>query len=439
LAPYGDGVTLEGTLAPPRPLQVEAKYKKIQESNPEGVTEVLVRYTYPDMWGFAEARAVFDADEHFPLVDGRVVSVLDLFRGMQVQLSRGRIGSILGNPERRYEIPVPPLPEQHGLHSSRVIGLVKHIADEIVKFRWANQMVQVTPGHVVWSADRRGWVGAHELAPGELIRVAGNSVAPVEGLRHVPGHIEVFGIEVEYFHNYFVGTGANAMLVHNGPEKVARPLEAAAANRLPNNMARVLSTEELAKVEGNIAKAVEKYGQLPEAHAVHQAVAAKAKELGFEGPIIVFENAPPNIGASMHPNGTLTIPANTWENGFSRFGTQISGEGAVAHEVAHLSRNLPEAYLHENLWKLHGTPDGWLGEAAVSRAAAESPLISTTTKQQLLQDAVQCERVADLFRQEQAMLQRMKNPLPGDDLNALNAAYQKWRSEILTPFLRTGK
>jgi hypothetical protein len=51
-------------------------------------------------------------------------------------------------------------------------------------------------------------------------------VAPVEEIRRVPGMIEVFGIEVEYFHNYFVGSGDNAMLVHNGPEKVAKPLEA---------------------------------------------------------------------------------------------------------------------------------------------------------------------------------------------------------------------
>ncbi|MBV9124913.1 MAG: hypothetical protein JO112_16285, partial [Planctomycetes bacterium] len=86
--------------------------------------------------------------------------------------------------------------------------------------------------HVVWSASRRGWVGAHELYPGEMIQVAGNVVAPVEGARRVVGRIEVFGIEVEYFHNYFVGTGDNAMLVHNGPECLVRPKDAE-GNPLP--------------------------------------------------------------------------------------------------------------------------------------------------------------------------------------------------------------
>jgi hypothetical protein len=225
LAPYGDLEALPGTLAPPTPLQIESKYQEIRDGNPEGATEVVVEYTYPDMFGFAELRAVFDADDSFQLVDGRAVSVLDLFRGMQVQMSRGRVGTIRGYPQRRYDIPVAPLPDKDGLWSSRVTGLVKHTAHEVVEFRWAGQMVRVTPGHVVWSADRRGWVGAHELLPGELIRVAGNVVAPVERVRRVPGLLEVFGIEVEYFHNYFVGSGDNAMLVHNGPEKVARPVE----------------------------------------------------------------------------------------------------------------------------------------------------------------------------------------------------------------------
>jgi hypothetical protein len=36
----------------------------------------------------------------------------------------------------------------------------------------------------------------------------------------------VFGNEVEYFHNYFVGQGDNAPLVHNGPECVVKPADA---------------------------------------------------------------------------------------------------------------------------------------------------------------------------------------------------------------------
>jgi hypothetical protein len=40
------------------------------------------------------------------------------------------------------------------------------------------------------------------------------------------GPVEVYGIEVEYFHNYFVGRGPGAVLVHNGPECVGKPARA---------------------------------------------------------------------------------------------------------------------------------------------------------------------------------------------------------------------
>jgi hypothetical protein len=231
--PDGDGAALAGTLAPPTAEQVEAKYEAIRKSNPEGVTEVVVTYTYPEPFGFAEARMVFDADECFRRADGRSVDVLDLFRGMQVRMADGGIGTIRGNPERRYETPVPPLPDRNGLWTSRVIGQVKHTGYEVIEFRWAGQTITGTPEHLIWSADRKGWVRASELRPGELVRVAGNLVAPVEwvGPRR-SDRIEVYGIEVEYFHNYFVGTGDNAMLVHNGPDCLVKPLDAATAETL---------------------------------------------------------------------------------------------------------------------------------------------------------------------------------------------------------------
>jgi hypothetical protein len=64
-----------------------------------------------------------------------------------------------------------------------------------------------------------------------------NFVLPVEsvGPRRA-GLIEVYGIEVEFFHNYFVGSGDSAMLVHNGPEYIKRPAE---ANRLLANEGKV--------------------------------------------------------------------------------------------------------------------------------------------------------------------------------------------------------
>ncbi len=227
LPPTGPGENVAGTLGPPTARQVEAKYDTIRDSNPDGVTEVVVTYTYPEMFGHAEARMVFDADEHFRLEDGSVVSVLKLSAGMRLRMADGGIGTIVEHPERRYEYPLPPMQYRSGKWSSRVIGRVKHTTHEIAEFRWAGQEVQVTPAHLVWSADRGAWVRAHELRNGELIRVSGNTAAPVEGYRLLRlGLVEVFGIEVEYFHNYFVGTGPNALLVHNGPDYIGKPATA---------------------------------------------------------------------------------------------------------------------------------------------------------------------------------------------------------------------
>jgi hypothetical protein len=41
-----------------------------------------------------------------------------------------------------------------------------------------------------------------------------------------PDQIEVLGIDVEHFHSSFVGTGDNALLVHNEPDGVVKPADA---------------------------------------------------------------------------------------------------------------------------------------------------------------------------------------------------------------------
>ncbi len=223
MRPHGE--TLKGTEAPPSPWQVEAKYEAIRNANPDGVTEVILTYTYPEPFGMAEGTMAVDADEYFRLIDGPVISVLDLFRGMTICLDDGATGTILRTPIRRYQIPLPPLKHESGMWSSRVIARVKHTSHEILEWRLADQTIRGTPGHIVWSETRKWWVRANELSPGELVRVAGLEPLPVISVGPLrTGLIEVFGIEVEYFHNYYVGRGNNAMLVHNGPPCLVKPV-----------------------------------------------------------------------------------------------------------------------------------------------------------------------------------------------------------------------
>ena len=126
---------------------------------------------------------------------------------------------------------------ENGFWVSRVTARVKHTVLQILQWHLGDLVIEGTPGHLVWSVTRRGWVRAHELQPGEFVRPVGNLVVPVESVGPLKtGLVEVYGIEVEFFHNYFVGRGENAMLVHNGPECVVKPMEAEAAEQLPESV-----------------------------------------------------------------------------------------------------------------------------------------------------------------------------------------------------------
>ncbi len=224
LPPFGEGEALAGSLAPPTPEQFRAKFEVIREGDPSKPTEAIVFYSYPEMFGHAEVQLAMPADECVRLVDGRIVGVTDLWQGMQFWMEDGSIGTVTEDRHLLYEMPDPPRPWKNGLWASRVIGNIKHFGYEVIDFRWAGQTVTVTPDHPFWSASRRGWVPVGELLVGELVRVAGNVVAPVDAIGPRRSQkIELYNVEVEYFHNYFVGRGENAVLVHNGPGYIKRP------------------------------------------------------------------------------------------------------------------------------------------------------------------------------------------------------------------------
>lgn len=237
-APMPPQQGLEGTLSPPTQEEYWAKYEAIQGNNPARPTEVVLHYTYPELFGYAEVERALPANKFFCLANGRAVRVLDIAPGQEILLNDGTIGKVTRR-EFRYDIPDAHHAVENGLWAARVVGRVKHTAFEILEWRFAGQMIEGTPDHLVWSVSRKGWIRACELIPGELVRPAGNFVLPVEsvGPRRT-GLIEVYGIEVEFFHNYFVGTGDSAMLVHNGPECLKTPAEAgisaADARRIQN-------------------------------------------------------------------------------------------------------------------------------------------------------------------------------------------------------------
>jgi hypothetical protein len=135
---------------------------------------------------------------------------------MQIILEDDFIATIRG-VRLYYEPPDPPVLMANGLWLSRVVGTIKHTAPSVLEVSWPGTTVTGTPDHPFFSVSRNAWLPAHELQVGEFLRTDNNLVAPVQSVSKPRlGSFEVFNVEVERFHTYFVGKGGAGALVHNG-------------------------------------------------------------------------------------------------------------------------------------------------------------------------------------------------------------------------------
>jgi Pretoxin HINT domain len=114
--------------------------------------------------------------------------------------------------------PPSSTPDRHGNYARRVLGTIKHKGFAVLDVTFGGQTVTTSPDHLFWSASREAWVPVGSMRPGELLRSVEGSVTPVEAIsspRH--GFIELYNMEVEELHTYFVGaSGTGSALVHNG-------------------------------------------------------------------------------------------------------------------------------------------------------------------------------------------------------------------------------
>ena len=81
-----------------------------------------------------------------------------------------------------------------------------------------------TPNHPFWVPAVNDYVALEDLEVGTVLRTYGGSEATVLGLTWKPGEVEVYDIEVEGLHNFFVrgpGSDAPGVLVHNSTRGTA--------------------------------------------------------------------------------------------------------------------------------------------------------------------------------------------------------------------------
>jgi hypothetical protein len=182
------------------------------------VTRVSVDYNFSDPFGRAEVNYCFEIGRLIPLVGGYVLPVERLQPGMQFHLDNGATATVTAVAPPKVWEPPPSEPNEDGNYLRRVIGRIKSTGFMVLDLIFGGQTVTTTPGHLFYSLDRRGWVGAADLRVGESLQNYKGERLRLDGkscIRH--GFVELYNIEVEQLHTYFVGrTPGGAALVHNG-------------------------------------------------------------------------------------------------------------------------------------------------------------------------------------------------------------------------------
>jgi hypothetical protein len=182
------------------------------------VTRVPVDYTFPEPFGHAEVSYCFEVSRLAQLESGHVVTVERLQPGMRFILDDGSVATVtaVGTPEV-WE-PPPSEPNEDGNYLRRVLGRIKRTGFVVLDLFFGDQTITTTPGHLFYSLDRKGWAGAVELRIGESLQSDKGERLRLDGksrVRH--GLIELYNVEVEQLHTYFVGRErGNSALVHNG-------------------------------------------------------------------------------------------------------------------------------------------------------------------------------------------------------------------------------
>ncbi len=189
--------------------------------------EVGLDYTYPEPFGMAEVSYILPAGRLVCLADSRRIFADQLVPGMRIVLQEKDIIATIVAVKLSHQPPDPPVQMSNGLWLSRVVGRIKHIANAVLDVTWPGTTVTGTPDHPFYSVSRQRWLPAEQLQVGEFLRTDDNLVAPVQEVsKRRFGRFEVFNVEVEHFHTYYVGKGGNGVLVHNGgcintPKQVA--------------------------------------------------------------------------------------------------------------------------------------------------------------------------------------------------------------------------
>ena len=202
---YSDGASL----LPPRPKPLPKMGR---------IYRVYVEYTFPEQFGTGKVWYCFPIGRPIVLEGGFVLPVEKLKVGNRFLMQRGVIATVtvFRSMSRSGMIRHRRSPTL-GLDYKRVIGKVEHTGNVVMDVSFLGMTVTSTPDHGYFSVTRNRYVPAAYLQVGELLQTPEGQTAKVDAVSPPRyGLVKLYNIEVQDFHNYFVGGANGAVQVHNG-------------------------------------------------------------------------------------------------------------------------------------------------------------------------------------------------------------------------------
>ena len=227
----------------PVPSDGEIVKRKPEPAKP--ITRVSVKYAIDDAFGRAEVGFCYPLGTMIIMADGKVLPVEWLKPGMRFRLEDGGFATVTKVDEPKVWEPPSQEKDKHGNSVRRVIGTVKYTGyfprfDRGV----AGEILQTTPGHLFWSVTRNSWQPAESFRIGEMLRNRQGMPVPVVSISQIRMEFcDLYNIEVEDYHTYFVGGGPHGGIwTHNGMEMGCRVPRAAVAEAIEDGTLSVVSS-----------------------------------------------------------------------------------------------------------------------------------------------------------------------------------------------------
>ncbi len=139
---------------------------------------------------------------------------------------------------------IAPCPEVEDGPGRVVTGTFRHSNAAVIDLQVASETkpLGTTPNHPFWSEDRHDWVQAGQLNVGERLRLENGTLTTVIARTPRPGRDEVYNLQVEGHHTYYVGQ--SGVLVHNSQNYA----------KWAGKSTDALSGSELAELQGEFRK-----------------------------------------------------------------------------------------------------------------------------------------------------------------------------------------